>query len=153
MDVYDFARLAPSTEVSWTEDPLITPEPWMQDALCAQVGGDLHFPQKAEHAKAADAKRICAACPVREQCLAFALRTGERHGIWGGLTTHERRAIAGNRRQAPARREQCIHGHEFTPENTIHTTHKGRDGSIQPRRKCRECERLRAARRARERAS
>lgn len=40
----------------------------------------------------ASAKRVCAACPVREQCLDYAIRAGERYGIWGGLTELERRA-------------------------------------------------------------
>jgi len=38
----------------------------------------------------AEAKAICAGCPVRNECLAFALRTGQVDGIWGGTTTHER---------------------------------------------------------------
>ncbi|MFD0634201.1 WhiB family transcriptional regulator [Catenulispora yoronensis] len=37
------------------------------------------------------AKRICAGCPVREECAAFAVALGERHGTWGGLTDKERR--------------------------------------------------------------
>ncbi len=37
------------------------------------------------------AKAICATCPVREPCLAYALRIREPHGIWGGLSEVERR--------------------------------------------------------------
>ena len=40
------------------------------------------------------AKAICAACPVRRDCLAFALRIGQADGIWGGLTEEERRKPA-----------------------------------------------------------
>ena len=40
----------------------------------------------------AEAKAICAACPVRRECLAFALRTQQFHGIWGGMTEEERAA-------------------------------------------------------------
>ena len=36
------------------------------------------------------AKGICAACPVRSDCLAHAVVNGERDGIWGGLTEEER---------------------------------------------------------------
>ena len=33
---------------------------------------------------------ICARCLVQPECLAFAMRTQQFHGIWGGLTEHER---------------------------------------------------------------
>jgi len=37
-------------------------------------------------------KAICARCPVREQCLEWAL-DHEEHGVWGGLTKKERRSL------------------------------------------------------------
>ncbi|WP_336873902.1 WhiB family transcriptional regulator [Rhodococcus qingshengii] len=37
------------------------------------------------------AKRVCAGCEVRVDCLAFALANDERFGVWGGLTASERR--------------------------------------------------------------
>ncbi|HEV3067797.1 MAG TPA: WhiB family transcriptional regulator [Streptosporangiaceae bacterium] len=43
--------------------------------------------------QAAEAKAICATCRVRRECLAFALRTGQIHGIWGGTTEHERTGL------------------------------------------------------------
>jgi Transcription factor WhiB len=42
--------------------------------------------------QAAKAKAICLTCRVRPECLAFALRTEQVHGIWGGTTEHERAA-------------------------------------------------------------
>jgi WhiB family redox-sensing transcriptional regulator len=39
----------------------------------------------------AAAKAVCARCPVTAECLAFALRTGESAGIFGGMTPEERR--------------------------------------------------------------
>jgi WhiB family transcriptional regulator, redox-sensing transcriptional regulator len=41
----------------------------------------------------AEAKAICARYPVRRQCLAFALRTRQAHGIGGGLTEEERASV------------------------------------------------------------
>lgn len=41
----------------------------------------------------ARAKEICRACAVQDQCLAYALDISEQHGIWGGLTARERRAL------------------------------------------------------------
>ena len=40
-----------------------------------------------------NAKGLCAVCPIREQCLEFALANNEAYGIWGGLTPSERSAI------------------------------------------------------------
>jgi WhiB family redox-sensing transcriptional regulator len=39
------------------------------------------------------AKEICDTCPVRQECLAYAVEVREQHGIWGGLTEKERRAL------------------------------------------------------------
>lgn len=39
------------------------------------------------------ARRICAACPVQEKCLAYAMAHPEVVGIWGGRTTYERRMM------------------------------------------------------------
>ena len=53
-----------------------------------------YFEKRGEKlAREAVAKRICAACPVREPCLDYALTTREAHGVWGGLNETERRAI------------------------------------------------------------
>lgn len=35
---------------------------------------------------------MCAACPVRAECLAYALGRPDKHGIWGGMTEDERDA-------------------------------------------------------------
>ncbi|CAN5540203.1 WhiB family transcriptional regulator [soil metagenome] len=39
------------------------------------------------------AKEVCAACPVTEACLDWALRTREPYGVWGGKSTEERTAL------------------------------------------------------------
>jgi WhiB family redox-sensing transcriptional regulator len=44
-------------------------------------------------AREAKAKSICAQCAVQSECLDFALRVHEPHGIWGGLTEAERRRL------------------------------------------------------------
>jgi WhiB family transcriptional regulator, redox-sensing transcriptional regulator len=46
----------------------------------------------------AEAKAVCARCPVVAPCLAWALATGQDDGIWGGLTPDERRALKTSRR-------------------------------------------------------
>jgi WhiB family redox-sensing transcriptional regulator len=53
------------------------------------------LPERREEreAREARAKRICLDCPVLDDCLEFALRVREPHGIWGGLTEAERRRL------------------------------------------------------------
>ena len=75
---------------------------WRADALCTQVDvGDMFFPEKGGSTQ--PAKRICATCTVREECLRDALATerpGERHGVRGGATPSERAKLAGRPRCA-----------------------------------------------------
>jgi len=67
------------------------PPAWTVDALCAQVDPDLFYPEKGDQAR--EAKRLCAGCDVRVECLAYALAHGERHGVWGGVAERERRRM------------------------------------------------------------
>lgn len=64
---------------------------WQNDALCAQIGFEMFFPEKGGSVQTA--KKVCAMCEVREQCLEYALANDEQDGIWGGLTTSERKAL------------------------------------------------------------
>ncbi len=52
---------------------------------------ELFFPADGDTEGEDKAKSICAGCPYRAPCLAFALASGQVHGIWGGLTEDERR--------------------------------------------------------------
>lgn len=65
--------------------------PWALDALCAQVDGDLWYPEKGE--STAEAKKICRRCPVRAECLDYAVTAGEYFGVWGGRSERERRRL------------------------------------------------------------
>jgi WhiB family redox-sensing transcriptional regulator len=46
------------------------------------------------------AKAICGICPVRAECLEYAVRIREPHGIWGGLNELERRMLIRGRERA-----------------------------------------------------
>lgn len=77
---------------------------WRYSAACRTEDPDLFFPigtsgpalMQAEQAKA-----VCRHCPVREQCLQWALETGQSIGVWGGTDETERRAL---KRRIAARR-------------------------------------------------
>jgi hypothetical protein len=71
--------------------PELLPEPmeWQERALCAQTDPEAFFPEKGGSTR--EAKRICAGCEVRPECLEYALANDERFGIWGGMSERERR--------------------------------------------------------------
>lgn len=62
---------------------------WRAHATCAQMDPELFFAAGAIEHKVA--KRVCRSCPVRSECLAYAMEAPVDHGIWGGLTERERR--------------------------------------------------------------
>lgn len=62
-------------------------EPWMGKAVCASADPEEWFPEKGSSSQAA--KKICAGCPVVNECLQFALDHNE-YGIWGGTSRRER---------------------------------------------------------------
>jgi WhiB family transcriptional regulator, redox-sensing transcriptional regulator len=77
------------------------------DALCRSADPNVFFSDDTTTAVA-----ICQRCPVIEPCGDYAVRERLDHGVWGGLTGVQRRAIAKERGIAwapvsdpPARRE------------------------------------------------
>lgn len=70
---------------------------WTEDAACASTDPDGFFPEKGGSTR--EFKKVCngttqhPACPVRDDCLAYALDNDERFGIWGGLSERERRKL------------------------------------------------------------
>lgn len=75
----------------------VEPGEWRLSALCRSGGVDMFGRDVTE------LRRICAACPVRVECLAYAmdresgLRADHRAGMWGGRTPQEREALDGGR--------------------------------------------------------
>ncbi|AGM28154.1 WhiB family transcriptional regulator [Mycobacteroides abscessus subsp. bolletii 50594] len=86
------------------ELPSLKPEPWMIQASCATADPDAFFPHKRGDGDTESitvqyqyAKKICRACPVRVECLTYAIVNDERDGIYGGLGPRERAKILRNR--------------------------------------------------------
>lgn len=98
----------------WNDGPgvmvALKPEPWTVDALCAQTGLDLHFPETGE--PVTEAKAVCAACDVRAQCLEYALDRNEVFGVWGGLSPQERKRL-----RRPIRPPRKVPKREPTPKH------------------------------------
>ena len=82
---------------------------WRAASACLSADPELFFPiaeGSAADAQTPAALRVCAGCGVRQQCLDFAMASGEAHGIWGGTTADER--IRARRRTTRRRRERQL---------------------------------------------
>ena len=73
-----------------------------QNPICMETDPELFFPQSWVEAR--DAKQLCSTCPVRRECLTYALESNQVDGIWGGLTLDERRRLQGRGRNRKADR-------------------------------------------------
>ena len=71
---------------------------WMDEASCLGADPALFFPDRVNgNRDYAEARKVCAGCPVRVQCLEAAMEAhewGSWTGIWGGKSPKERRQIA-----------------------------------------------------------
>src|ERR1022692_3365182 len=89
-----------------TDQPGMTGEAdWRELSACRQEDPELFFPLvpagpglvQIERAKA-----VCARCQVPAECLQFAMETVQDHGVWGGTSEEERRALRRARNRRPA---------------------------------------------------
>jgi WhiB family redox-sensing transcriptional regulator len=85
---------------------------WRKEAACRGHSSDLFFPpdplddededgprRRETRRMYRQAIRICNSCPVRQECLDYALDFPEPYGMWGGLTRPERANILRERRR------------------------------------------------------
>jgi WhiB family redox-sensing transcriptional regulator len=92
------ARRSPWSSLAGDEPP----GRWAWQAACATADPELFFPPTGD--QATEAKRICAGCPVKPECLEYSLATAQEWGVWGGLTEQERQEVVRpKRRPRPGR--------------------------------------------------
>lgn len=113
-----------------------TPPPHITDnAACKGIDPALFYPGRGH--SVTEAKAVCEGCPVKAECLEWALDNGEKYGIWGGLSERERRRIRRDRNDAHGLnrrlKERCVRGHQLTGDNV----RTNPDGS----RRCITCQR------------
>lgn len=127
----------------------------MNNAQCATADTELFYLDKGGQPELAE--RICAHCTVRSECLDYALRHNERHGMWGGMSENARaklRAASDTRAERLRRRHEqrmayivgtaeppeepqvCPEGHALTEDNRWRN---GTDPSGRQRYICRTC--------------
>ena len=76
MNIFDFLQM---------EEP-----EWRSKRACFDADPDIFFPERGETNEKAMA--YCNRCPVTEECLAWAVKHGER-GVWGGTSERGRRRL------------------------------------------------------------
>lgn len=73
---------------------------WRLRAACRSLP-DLDAPFATDDRLQADFIRVCQHCPVRTDCLEFALACNDADGIYGGLTVDQRRIVQRRRGRPP----------------------------------------------------
>ena len=74
-------------------------EPWTLEAKCRDKDPELFYPgvSSGQRARQREAKAVCEFCPVKAECLAYAMRiettNGHRYGVFGGTTPEDRMAL------------------------------------------------------------
>ncbi|MET9339226.1 WhiB family transcriptional regulator [Nonomuraea sp. NPDC003804] len=107
---------------------------WRWRAACREIGFDMFFPDESDIVGAEAAKQVCSGCRVRRQCLDWALATGEKHGVWGGKTAHERgnyqRALrrAANKEPVELTEKRCRLCAELRPIKEFGRNNENSDG-------------------------
>lgn len=76
---------------------------WQVSARCVEADPEIFFPERGGSSKAARA--VCRECPVRLECLRYALANREQFGIWGGTSERERRRL---RRMSAAEKDVTL---------------------------------------------
>jgi len=66
----------------------LRPSKWIALAKCKTMEPALFFPRDGAGVRLA--QQICAICPVKRTCLAYALDNRLNHGVWGGTSERER---------------------------------------------------------------
>jgi WhiB family transcriptional regulator, redox-sensing transcriptional regulator len=69
---------------------------WRHRAACRDEDPELFFPEGTVGPallQVEQAKAVCRLCSVVDDCLQWALETGQDAGVWGGMSEKERRAV------------------------------------------------------------
>jgi WhiB family transcriptional regulator, redox-sensing transcriptional regulator len=69
---------------------------WRHHAICRDEDPELFFPIGTSGPallQVEQAKAVCRRCTVTEECLSWALESGQDAGVWGGMSEDERRAL------------------------------------------------------------
>lgn len=65
-------------------------ESWWEQAACSGIDVDVFYPLPNDSVTTKQALQVCGRCPIRAECLQYAVRNRETYGIWGGTTERQR---------------------------------------------------------------
>jgi WhiB family redox-sensing transcriptional regulator len=116
---------------------------WMESAACRGEDLVLFFGPEGERQPERDiresrAKAVCAGCPVRADCLSFAMSRPEKSGLWGGLGEEERHS---ERRRVMRRGDTS--GWDAYQEP--HEVHAAKNPIVVTEQRCTNCRKVKAA--------
>ena len=98
-----------------------------------ELGGNRGAATRMAATRERQALAVCDGCPVQAECLAYAIATGQQHGVWGGKTQQELRRLVANtdrpkrrppidvgvrRGPRPGSGDRCPAGHPYEEANT-----------------------------------
>ena len=69
---------------------------WQKDAACRGMDTNIFFPKRGEPKKTEKAKKVCASCPVINECRDYSFELAQEFetvGIFGGLATRNRQEV------------------------------------------------------------
>jgi WhiB family redox-sensing transcriptional regulator len=87
----EMSEVEVDVDVQGLPDQVSPPDHWQERAACYGLDPEVFFPTTEEEAGLA--LSYCGVCQVRDTCLAWAVRNGERYGVWGGTTEQQRRRL------------------------------------------------------------
>ena len=64
---------------------------WMDRAACRGRRDIDFFPEENYNQRSLPAVALCRNCPVKDECLEFAIENHIQYGIWGGLNYPQRK--------------------------------------------------------------
>ena len=85
---------------------------WQLLGACGSEDPELFFPlgnTGPAQLQVEDAKAVCRRCMVADQCLRWALESGQDAGVWGGMSEEERRSL---KRREARQRQAAANGGE-----------------------------------------
>jgi WhiB family redox-sensing transcriptional regulator len=95
----DFGILYSQPVAEWDAPfvDFVRPE-WMDQGTCRAYPKSWFYPNARNSPYVGfdpyqRARKVCAACPVRDTCAEYACTNNEQHGMWGGLSPEGRRAV------------------------------------------------------------
>lgn len=105
MTVQELYATSTGSSTRWMDDPNRSCKGQPQDWFFPKVrlpNGDVDEEAPEPPWPLPEAKRLCDHCPVKSECLNYALTTGEPAGTWGGLSAYQRELLT-----KPRARKSC----------------------------------------------